>query len=508
MTNAIVAAGHELTAEAAGSILRAGGNAFDAAIGALYTACACEPALASLGGGGFLLAQPHNDSPVLIDFFSQTPGSYKPTDELDFDSFVCDFGSAQQIFHIGAGTCAVPGCVKGIFATHRKFGTMPMHELIQPACEMIKYGVEITSAQAYLVKILTPIFMMPSARQFFESTVNPGFPVQGGEKVYLPQYVDLLENLASDGDDLFYRGEVAQALNDISRDAGGVVTRQDLETYKAILRKPLHVKYRKFDLLLNPPPSVGGIRIAIALAILEQLPYSSDGFGSVQHLNATLKTLQHVHDLDPAEGHQEFAIDEYLLTEYRKIIESKRLATRGTTHISIIDRQGNAASVTISNGEGCGVMIPGTAVMMNNMLGEEDLNPVGLTGWPKNTRLSSMMCPVIGRQDNSRLIALGSGGSNRIPSAIQQVLTSLIDYHMSPEQAVRAPRVHYYDGVAYAENFFEEKSLQTSLGRFDEHVLFDERNVFFGGVHTVSQSATDSDGFADERRAGHCISVP
>ncbi len=506
MPSSIVAAGHRLTAESAAAILRSGGNAFDAAIGALFTACVCEPALSSLGGGGFLMAHPRDGKPVLVDFFTQTPATSKAEDEISVDSFVCDFGSAQQVFHIGAGTSAVPGCVKGAFETARRFGTMPMRELIQPVCDALAHGVEITSAQAYLLSILTPIFMSPSASEFYASKRQCGVPAGAGERIYMPEYVDLLESLACEGDDLFYRGEVAKTLDELSRNRGGVVTRQDMTEYQAIFREPLKINYRNHRLLLNPAPSVGGIRIGMALKVLEQAQPELGRFGSALHLRAVLDGLKRISVLDSVQSHEQAGIDAALFDAYRDIKMQWQQAYRGTTHISVIDKYGNAAALTTSNGEGCGVMIPGTGIMLNNMLGEDDLNPDGLSKWPVNRRLSSMMCPSIAINRES-MVVTGSGGSNRIPSAIQQVLTNLIEFDMTTEQAVRAPRLHVYDGTAFAEDFFEPPALEQALAEHDEHVLFSQRNVFFGGVHTVQKKGGQLDGAGDERRAGHCVFV-
>ena len=504
MNRAIVTAGHTKTAESAALILKEGGNAFDAAIAALYTACIVEPALASLGGGGFLMAFPEQGKPVLLDFFTQTPSRHKSAKDIDAHSFLCDFGSTQQEFVIGPGTSAVPGCVKGIFETAERFSTMPMKELIQPALAVSDEGILITEMQAHIINILTPIYMSESARPIFESKLEPGTPVGSGEKIRFPDYADLLHSLAAEGVDLFYRGEVAQAVDGIAG-RGGVITYQDMVDYQIELRTPLQIDYRNYTLLTNPPPSSGGFLISVGLGQLENRRVAQNGFGSFEHLNALLNNLKLCNEL--SEGGPNPGVAPQLINAYRSSIGEYRQSHRGTTHISIIDRHRNAVSVSVSNGEGCGTIIPGTSVMLNNMLGEDDVNPDGLDNWPLNERLSSMMSPTVAVGRDDSLIAAGSGGSNRIPAVIQQVLINLIDFGMSVENAVRAPRVHYHRGVAYAEDLFDAADLDSVLAGFDDAVRFPDRDVFFGGVHAAKVMGDRVEGFGDERRAGVALIV-
>ena len=506
MNKGIVAAGHPKTAEAAAVILKAGGNAFDAAIAAMHTACVVEPALASLGGGGFLMAVPNDSTPILFDFFVQTPSRRKNLDAIDSRSFLCDFGSTQQEFIIGCGTSAVPGYVKGIFEIAKRYSSMPMKELVQPALQMLKEGIEVTEMQAHIFRILTPIYLAETSREIFESTRSPGFTVETGETMFFPNYNDFLESLAIEGDDLFYRGEIAKAVNCISQ-SGGVVTYEDMANYQVELRKPLEVDYGNYSVLLNPAPSNGGILIALGLSRLNRKKLGQFQPGSSQHLSEVLNTIAACSTLNGEDSSSTADFDTDLYELYKQNLLNHAQANRGTTQISIIDRHRNAASVSVSNGEGCGTMIPGTSIMLNNMLGEHDVNPGGLTGWPPNSRLSSMMSPSIARASGNRLIAIGSGGSNRIPSAIQQVLVNLIDFRMSVEDAVRAPRVHFHQNEAFVEDIFESSELESVLQAFDTITRFNKRDVFFGGVHTAKHADSEVAGFGDDRRGGISIAV-
>ena len=506
MNKGIATAGHETTAKAASEILRSGGNAFDAAIGAMYVMCIAEPALASLGGGGFLMAYNRDKAPVLHDFFVQTPRNRKNLEDLDARSFLCDFGSAQQEFIIGSGTSAVPGYVKGIFEIARRYSTIPMTELIQPALDLLKDGIVVNDMQAHIFKILTPIYLSDSARPIYESRRNPGNTIECGETIDFSNLSDLLETLAIEGDDLFYRGEIASAIHATAQN-GGLVNYDDLANYQVELRKPIRTQYNRYRVFLNPAPSSGGIVIALGLSRLNKSSAKSWKFGTSQHLAAVFETLAACDTLSENRMAHEMGFDPELITMFRRIAHTYAQAPRGTTHISIIDRDQNAVAVSVSNGEGCGTLIPGTAVMMNNMLGEHDVNPDGLADWPANTRLSSMMAPTVALSDQGELIATGSGGSNRIPAAVLQVLINLIDFDMSVEDAVRSPRLHYHKSHAYYENLFDASAINQVIENYPDSTAFDRCDVFFGGVHTAKYCRGQVEGFGDNRRGGIAIAV-
>jgi gamma-glutamyltranspeptidase/glutathione hydrolase len=167
------ATGHPLTTAAAEEVLREGGNAFDAIIAAHFTACVAEPVLASLGGGGYLLAEPAEGKSRVYDFFAQTPLN-RPAGELDFYPISADFGPTSQEFHIGLGAVATPGSVKGMFAIHRDLGTMPMQRLVQPAVRAAREGVRINSLQAYIFDVVSPIYLAtPGAKALYGSATHP-----------------------------------------------------------------------------------------------------------------------------------------------------------------------------------------------------------------------------------------------------------------------------------------------------------------------------------------------
>ncbi len=512
-----VAAGHIRTAEAAASLLRAGGNAFDAALAGLFASCVAEPVLASLGGGGFLLAQTQDRPPILFDFFAHTPRRKRPEKELDFFPILADFGTAQQQFHIGLGSIAIPGLVRGAFSIHRALCRVPMRDIVEPAVAAAREGISVNALQYYISTIVAPILRSnPAAMALHASPTRPGELAAEGEQIRRPELAAILEILAHEGEDLFYRGELAERMARNSRDGGGHLSTDDLARYQVELREPLAVAYRGARILTNPPPALGGALIAFALALLEPQPLSCHGAGSTHHLSAIaramglIQRLRREHRIDrDLDGYAaEALLSPEQLKAYHAALGLGPPSTRGTTQISVADRAGNLASLTLSNGEGSGYVLPGTGIMLNNMLGEEDINPRGLHAWAPDRRLASMMSPTVVAAPDGRRVALGSGGSNRIRSAILQVIVNLLDFDQPLGTAVEAARIHLEDDTLNLEAGFAESSLQELRALFPDQRLWPAKNLFFGGAHSVQLDAGGQcSGQGDSRRGGVCLLV-
>jgi gamma-glutamyltranspeptidase/glutathione hydrolase len=503
----VVAAGHTLTAEAAAEVLRAGGNAYDAVLAALMVACVAEPVLCSPGGGGFLLARPAAKKPRVYDFFVQTPAARRPDSDLDFRPILADFGTVTQEFHIGHGTVAVPGLVRGLFDIHRDLGTLPMGDIVAQAVGHARDGVQVTAFQAYLFRVVSATFTATQAcQQIFTSADDATALVGEGERLRQPELADTLETLAIEGDGLFYRGEIAARIA-ADMQSGGQLTRADLEKYAVERRTPLTLDYHGVRMHTNPPPSSGGLLIAFGLKLLDAMDVDALGFASCAYLDTLTRVIgataeARVAAADDTGLDSGRILDHAFLARYRDEIAGRAASRRGTTHISVIDGHGNLASLTVSNGEGSGYVVPGTGIVMNNMLGEEDLNPGGFQRWPEGHRMTSMMAPTVLEWPGGDTVALGSGGSNRLRTAILQVLLNLIDFRLPVEEAVHAPRVHYEGGLLSVEGGFDLESLGALLEAFPDHHLWDEQNMFFGGVHTVTASKKGMRGAGDSRRGG------
>ena len=507
--SAVVAAGHSLTVAAAEDVLREGGNAYDAAIAALATSFAAEPALSSPGGGGFLLAAPVGERPRVYDFFVQTPRERRPAEDVEFHPVMADFGPARQEFHIGRGTVATPGIVRGIAEVHADLATVPLRELVAPACRHATEGVPVSELQAYMNGVVEAIISASDAsRSVFASVDAPDRLALAGERSANPMLADALEAIAIEGADLFYRGEIAASLvSDMA--AGGHLAAADLAGYRVEKREPLAVEYRNVRMLTTPPPSSGGTLIGFGLDLLRPYDSGPGPFGSAEHLGRLAAVMEATSAARVEHSIEALAsLDPASAARWREQVAWRMRAVRGTTHVSVIDAGGNIAAVTVSNGEGSSYVIPGTGIVMNNMLGEEDLNPDGFHRWTPDERMTSMMAPTALAWHDGRRVATGSGGSNRIRTALLQVLVNLVDFEMEVEDAVAAPRVHVEDAFLSVEAGFDAERIAPVLEAWPDHQVWDARNMFFGGAHTVASGPRGVEGAGDPRRDGACAIIP
>ena len=476
----VVAAGHRLTAITAANILREGGHAADAAIAALAMACVCEPVLASPGGGGFaMLRDAGSGKTRLIDFFAHTPLKRRVPDDQGVFEIVADFGTATQAFHIGPATTAAPGFFAGIEAIGEHGSGRGLADLFAPAIKAAREGVSVTPYQHYLSVVVRPILTAtPQAQDLFA----PGGNLIGaGDDFRNAGLADALEVLARDG---FAQSAIGDEI--VSAQEGrGHLTSEDLASYRAITREPLSVRIADDVVHLNPLPAASGVLIAHGMNRLT----GSDG---AAFANALAQT-------DIARCSAEGDLSQLVGAPMRQ---------RGTTHISIIDAQDNACAVTVSNGEGNGELAGPFGFMPNNILGEEDVNPFGAGGWPENTRLASMMCPAIIEKGDGGLVALGSGGSNRIRSAMLQVIARLTAESAELAAAVDAPRIHIENGHLDFEDLFDGETRQALVTAFADHRAWAEPNMFFGGVHAAALDRHGRiSGAGDGRRDGVAVVV-
>ena len=506
----VVAAGHPLTAEAGAEMLRCGGNAFDAAIAAVMTAWVTESVLTSAGGGGFLLAHTATGKSCLFDFFTQTPRNNRLTQAPNFYPIYANFGSTRQEFHVGLGSMAVPGAVAGLLHVHERLGRLPLAAIAEPAMHHARQGVVVNPFLAYCFELLDPILLASEgARDLYTAA---GKRLMAGNRLKMPALADVLEQFVRQGAAVFYEGAIAQQIVQDCQTYGGYLSLADLQHYQVIERQPLAVQYKGATFLTNPPPSSGGALIAFALKLLECTSLSQAKHGSPAHLAYLTEAMALTNqarykgydsDLYETDIAAKFLADAHL-TPYQKAMQGVVNRFGSTTQVSAIDADGNAASVTTSNGEGSSYIIPGTAIMINNMLGEEDLHPHGFHNWTPNQRISSMMAPTIVLQNSKPQLVLGSGGSNRIRTAILQVIANVLEFDMPLAAAVNAPRLHWERGTLHLEPGYDPQVVKAIQSQdTSETIFWQQQNMFFGGVHAVA--ITDDGelhGAGDERRGG------
>jgi gamma-glutamyltranspeptidase / glutathione hydrolase len=522
VTAGVVAAGHPLTAEAGAQILREGGNAFDAAVCAVLSSLTVESQLTGLGAGGFLLAHPAGGEDRLLDFFVEVGGSgIDPARRGELVAVDILFDETLQRFNIGPASCGVPGVPAGMWEAARRFGSMPFSELVKPAVRYAREGIEVSAMQAYMFRVLEPILThYPETRVLY---APEGRLLGEGETFRFPELGDALERLAAEGPACIYEGDGVDKVCDWVCSRGGTLSREDFAAYRVVDREPVEATYRGRDVLTNPPPSSGGILIAYAFDLLERagepLPLDDpDGLALLAEVmeeaqrTRTERFHRQLHEPGFAErflsgGHLDQAREQIvkrLEAHDRAPSAATESGSGSTTHISVVDAEGNAAAVTCSNGTGSGVLPPGTGMHLNNMLGEEDLNPLGFHKQAPGMRVTSMMAPTVVLKDGEVELALGSAGSNRLRSAITQVIRYVVDYGFDVDKAIRHARMHYEGGVLHAERGFSEPALQELERRGYQLLRWKGVNLFFGGAQAVYRDLTTGElaGAGDPRRGG------
>ena len=484
--NYAIAAGHELTANTAVQIIKAGGNIFDAAIAAFMASWIAEPCMSSAGGGGFATVCQANGNSQVFDFFCQTPAFKRPVEEVEFFPVLLDFGSTKEAFHVGRGAVAVPGSVAGIFELHKKLGYMPIRELVLPAMEIARAGVKMSDFQHSNVVLLKPIFNISERSKeifFIENQVKTT-----GSLVKMPLLADFLDLIAHEGPSVFYKGEIAKKIVADQKENGGYLTRKDLEEYAVIERSPLTFSLAQHKVLTNPQPSLGG---HILMDFLKEGQWNTKKISwlSRSHLRELYRVFQKT-----TSGKADY---DHLVYPGNK--ESGNNKRGSTTHISILDKQGNAISLTVSNGEGCGYYIENTDIHLNNMLGEAALMPDGFHNWRPYTRLYSMMSPsLVLNQEEKPEMVIGTGGAGRIPYAIAQVLLNRFYFDRSLSEAVNAPRTHLQEGIFNEEPGFDSTNFLPN----SQVKRWDKKSLYFGGTQVTALENGILSAVGDERRRG------
>jgi gamma-glutamyltranspeptidase / glutathione hydrolase len=498
----VVAAGHPVTARAGADVLRDGGNAVDAAVACVLMSFVAESPLTGPGAGGFMLVHTAGGEDHLLDFFVAAPGrglnGVEPAALTPIDVHFSK--DAVQRFNVGPSSCGAYGTTLGLAAALERFGTARLGDLTAAPAQAARDGVEVVPMQAFLFEVLEPIFR--STPECSEIYAPGGRLLRTGETIRLPELGDLLDRLGAEGPGFLYAGDVAEQVSDWVLERGGLLTRADLESYEVVEREPARVLYRGRTVLTNPPPSSGGILIADALGILERLDLPHDPYVIAEVIASTNRAR----DEEFLEG---LATEGYLERFLAKdaldhVAVDVRSRLGNTTHLAVMDAEGACASVTCSNGSCSGVVVPGTGMHVNNMLGEQDLNPLGYHRHEPGARVPSMMAPTVVLRDGRPEIALGSAGSNRIRSAILQTILAVVDHGLPAQEAVSSPRIHVEGREVEAEPEVDEAAL-AKLEQSDWTVRrWAEQNLFFGGVQAVARNPETGElsGGGDPRRGG------
>ena len=499
------AAGTPYAAEAAAETYRAGGNAADAAVAAAAAVSVTEPLMSSIGGGGFALVRDPSGEAELIDYYDVMPGKGLPASAFGAggspQTIVLKYGAGVRSI-VGGASSAVPGSLRGWEKLLARHGRLGLKVALAPAVRFAREGFRVCRTSALWFGVAEEVLRLTdeTRRHFYK-----------GERVYLegeemrfPELGDTLEAVGEGGARLFYEGELARRISTYMLQMGGIITEEDLAEYEAVVREPMSVSYGAGAMHTNGPPSAGGPTLAQMLKVvsaydLATMPEAEYMKVMTGAMKLALRDRETAY-LDGAENGrvaQRLTGEEYVAEQRRRIFSA--FGSPHTTHLACVDSDGLAVSITASMGYGSGLVVPGTGIPMNNTLGEPELNPRGFHALAPGERLISNMSPTVVTSEEGGVIALGSPGASRIPTAILQTVINVLIFGMTLEEAVLAPRFHA-EGDLFA---YEAGARTANLNSYERVLSYETLNMFFGGVNAVRRTPDGRfEAAADPRRSG------
>lgn len=466
-----VVSAHRLATRVGMRVLEEGGNAVDAAVATAYALAVVHPCCGNLGGGGFLtLHLAGRGEDVFLDFRERAPLAAKRDLFLDERGRVDRDRSRRSFLAVG-----VPGTVAGLERARSRYGTWPRERVIAPAIELAEKGFELDQADVDILSYGAKLFAgSPEAARIF---LPGGRPPRAGDRLVQPDLARTLRRIAERGAEAFYEGEIARAIVAASGAGGGILSREDFSSYRAVERPPVRCRYRGLDVVSAPPPSSGGVVLCLMLEVLEGYPLAKLGFHSAASVHLLAEAMRRAYvDRNTRLGDPDFVespVAEILSREHvaaiRRSIDTKRATPidpgavglappregAQTTHLSVLDRRGNAASLTFTiNGYfGIGRIAPGTGFFLNNEMDDFTAKPgvpnaFGLVQGERNAiapgkRPLSSMTPTIGLRDGRVFLVLGSPGGGRIITTVLEGILGVVDYRMDLAEAVNSPRIHH-----------------------------------------------------------------
>ena len=501
MSRVVVAGGSRIAADAGAAVADKGGNAVDAAIAAAVASMSTDPGIIALGAGAFVTVAPPGEEPIVVDGYVEMPGRAADAGR---------FGTGTAEIHmeygggittgVGHGSVATPGAIAAFGMVSECHGALRWPELLEPARHWAETGFPLSGAAAeYLSYSHELIFgWHPESHAVFHH--DDGTPRREGETIHCPGLADSLAVLGDEGPSAFYTGTIGRQMAADSEANGGLLGLADLEAYEPTTRRPLVVDLDDWRFHTVPGPAIGGAAVAAFLTLIRGVKaWDADGTATIARaLEAVLQ-----YRLDHLDGNDD---REPALRRLMELAEggdpARLLSSPSTIHVSAVDDDGRACSISASSGYGSGVVVPGTGIWLNNSLGESDLLRTELHEQEPGTRLPSNMAPSIARHRDGSVLAIGSPGASRITSAVAEVMFNHLHLDMSLEDAIAHPRLH-------VEQFEGEPTLAHEPG-LDLSALqgltprpFDGLSMYFGGTHAARWDPHEGlTGAADPRRRG------
>ena len=468
--NGMVSSASKLASEVGAETLRQGGNAVDAAVATAFALAVTWPSAGNIGGGGFLVYHGDDGEATTFDFREKAPMAATERMYLGLDGAVVNNSN-----HFGPLAVGVPGTVAGLYLAHSRLGSLPWEDLVQPAVELAREGIPITySLQTGFERSASRFRQYPASERKFIKADGSFYEL--GETWVQPDLAHTLELIRDNGADGFYRGENAERLASFMADIGGLITEEDLAAYAAREREPIRGTYRGYEIVSMPPPSSGGVGIVQMLNILEGFDLADMGHNSSDYLHVLTETMRRAYSdraehLGDPDFNESMPLDRLMDKDYaadlrasidmtRKSESSPELFAQAyeseeTTHLSVVDEDGNMISMTytLEFGYGSAIVVDGGGYLLNNELGDFNAVP-GVTDErgqigtapnlvaPEKRPLSSMS-PTIVAQDGKPVFAIGSPGGKTIINTTMQVILNVIDHGFNIAQAIEAGRIHH-----------------------------------------------------------------
>ena len=527
-TQGVVAAAHPDAAKVGLEILKKGGNAFDAAVATAFSLGVVEPNASGLGGGGFAIIYVAKEKKsYVVDFREMAPakatGDFFKRDEKG--------KITGDVLTLGWYASGVPGETAGLEYINKKFGTMKWAELMDPAIKQAETGIVVSNTLSKIVQEEFERSQKYPSKEFYAKTFyKDGLPVQAGTKIVNPEYAQCLKKISAGGADVFYKGEIADAIAAAyAKDGNGFITKEDLANYKVEAREPITGNYRGYDIVVVPPPSSGGITVLEMLNILEGYDIKKMGWGSPDHIHSFIEA-QKIAFADRGKflGDPGFTkiptvgmTDKKYAEEMRNRIDMQKAAVNvkpgdptvhesaSTTSFSIIDKEGNMITITktINDFLGCGVVPAGTGIMMNNEMDDFSAQAGHINAPSPGKRPLSSISPVIVVKDGKPVLTVGSPGGPRIISAVSSVLINILDFGMDIQSAINAARYHNPNSAeTHVEKNLPAETIKTLEERGHKISSHSELDLYFGGVQGIILT-TDGKlhGGGDPRRDGAAV---
>ncbi|HEX4996136.1 MAG TPA: gamma-glutamyltransferase [Methylomirabilota bacterium] len=461
----MVVTNHPLGSSAGAEMLAAGGNAVDAAIGALFALTVVEPMMVGIFGAGMTHLRLADGRHLVIDNYTTAPAASRPEMFKPISDTWPDYLRAEgDVNLVGLLSVGVPGTLKAWAEAIARFGRLDLETVMQPAIRHAERGFRATP---YLVAAVTETG--PDLARFPETarTFLPGgAPIKAGHLIVMPEYAATLRLIAAKGPGALYGGDLGATVADYMRRDGGIITLDDLARYQTIERQPIRGRYRGFEITGPPPPTAGGLHLVEMLNILEGFDPRGLGFGTADYFHLIAEVLKiGFADRNACTGDPAFVdipVERLISKEHadtrRRQIRLDRAGEYGatvavtggvaagsahTTHVTTADADGNVVAMTqtINNLFGSKATVPGTGILLNNTMALFDPHPGTPASIAPGKRVTSSMAPTIVLRDGKSTWALGLPGGVRIFTSVFQAVVNLIDHGMTLQEAVEAPRI-------------------------------------------------------------------